>query len=143
VERWCGRLARRAQGGSEWEESVEPARFPPDLGAAGDARCFVRAALSGTVDSDCCEQVVLPAHELVINAIQHGRTAVQVRVRRRGACVRVDVDDGNPRLPSFGTVPVTAISGRGLAIVEGMTDRWGVDSLGDAGKTVWFETRCE
>jgi hypothetical protein len=39
-------------------------------------------------------------------------------------------------------VPLNAMSGRGLAMVEVLSDRWGIDSFGDAGKTVWFEMRC-
>ena len=32
-----------------------------------------------------------------------------------------------------------APNGRGMAIVEAMSTRWGVQAHGDGGKTVWFE----
>jgi hypothetical protein len=34
----------------------------------------------------------------------------------------------------------SAASGRGLLILDGLADRWGVDVDGDT-KTVWFELR--
>jgi len=34
---------------------------------------------------------------------------------------------------------LVAPSGRGMAIVEAMSNRWGVDERPDVGKTVWFE----
>ena len=33
----------------------------------------------------------------------------------------------------------TAVTGRGLRLVDSVADRWGVDQHRDEGKTVWFE----
>jgi len=99
------------------------------------ARRFVRDALRGepgaTVDA-----AELMACELVTNCIRHARTGFEVAIDS-GATIRVAVSDTGGGHPHMKNPPVQAPSGRGLRIVDGMSDEWGV-SGSDSGKTVWF-----
>jgi PAS domain S-box-containing protein len=52
--------------------------------------------------------------------------------------VRVEVRDRNPTLPTRRHYDPQATTGRGLALVAALTDRYGVDDAGTAGKTMWF-----
>jgi anti-sigma regulatory factor (Ser/Thr protein kinase) len=78
--------------------------------------------------------------ELVTNAVVHAGSAVDVVVGHEGihATLRVEVHDSSERAPRMGGFDLDALSGRGLALVEAMSDRWGVEK-DDAGKRVWFE----
>jgi len=84
---------------------------------------------------------VLLADELATNAILHGRTDFEVRVRKIGEVVRVEVLDGNTRAPVAALVPEDATTGRGLLMVQSLASRWGIESVDD-GKAVWFELPC-
>jgi hypothetical protein len=52
--------------------------------------------------------------------------------------VRVGVQDGDPTPPERTEACPGDERGRGIAIVEHMTDAWGVDVTPD-GKRVWFD----
>ena len=109
--------------------------------AAAHARDFVtdRAAewqLDGQHDLDT---VVLLASELVTNAILHTQSPITLRLLAEADLVRVEVDDGSSVLPVPGVLNTTAMSGRGLMLVQKMSRRWGVRQAPEQGKTVWFE----
>ena len=117
--------------------------FPPDLANAGPARRFVReAAVRLGLDEERAWVVTLLAHELVTNAVLHARTDVEVRVGAAEGGVRVEVHDGNTRLPQPCLVPHDATSGRGIPLVDAMATTWGTRRTAD-GKAVWFEVRPE
>jgi signal transduction histidine kinase len=86
--------------------------------------------------------VLLCASELLTNVIDHlgEGTPVTVRVYGTGTGrVRVEVTDPNPRaLPVLLSASGTSESGRGLALVAAVAERWGVEQ-GAAYKTVWCE----
>lgn len=116
-------------------------RLGRDPNAAAQARDFLtcRAAqwrLDGQLDLDT---VVLLASELVTNAILHTRSLITLRLFADADLVRVEVDDGSSVLPVPGVLDMTAMSGRGLMLVQQMSSRWGVRPAPDQGKTVWFE----
>ncbi|MEV7723974.1 ATP-binding protein [Streptomyces sp. NPDC087917] len=79
--------------------------------------------------------------ELVANVVRHvpGRRCAVLILRRPGG-LRVEVADGCPALPGIPAADGDpyAEGGRGLLLVEAVTDRWGADP-GPEGKTVWFE----
>lgn len=83
----------------------------------------------------------LLASELLANAVLHGPDggAVGLQMRRTGRFMRVSVSDGGRDSPVVLHREATALDGRGMAIVESMSSRWGIDDHGDGGKTVWFE----
>ncbi|MFI9719423.1 ATP-binding protein [Streptomyces sp. NPDC052396] len=87
------------------------------------------------------EYAVLLVSELVGNAIRHtGARWFGLRMLRRRGWVRMEVRDPSRGLPCLLPVRETDISGRGLFLVDRLSDRWGVDLL-TRGKTTWFEMR--
>jgi hypothetical protein len=82
---------------------------------------------------------------LVTNSIVHaghsGRDAIRVRAGSHGSTARVEVCD-RARGGSLPTVqrdtPPTATGGRGLMLVDALSDRWGMDTC-ERGTCVWFE----
>jgi anti-anti-sigma factor len=106
--------------------------LPPEPASAAAARQFVRQ--HGTADED----VALMVSELASNAVLHARTAFTVGVSRDERRLRVEVHDdgeGTPAIrPDEGLTP----SGRGLRIVQLLSERWGTEAA-ETGKVVWFE----
>ncbi|MFG1811998.1 ATP-binding protein [Streptomyces sp. NPDC049040] len=87
------------------------------------------------------DTVELLVSELVGNAVRHtGARGFGLRMRRRRGWVRVEVRDPSRALPCLLPVGDLDISGRGLFLVDRLSDRWGVD-LQARGKTTWFELR--
>ncbi|MDO8106561.1 ATP-binding protein [Isoptericola sp. b441] len=85
--------------------------------------------------------VELLSSELLSNAVLHGAGghAIGVQLRHTAATVRVAVSDGGDRAPVVLDQDLAAVNGRGMAIVEAMSTRWGIESRDEGGKTVWFE----
>ena len=87
------------------------------------------------------EDAVLLVSELVGNAVRHtGARVFGLRMRRRRGWIRIEVRDPSRGLPCLMPVQEMDISGRGLVLVDKLSDRWGVDLL-PRGKTTWFEMR--
>ncbi|WP_037669957.1 ATP-binding protein [Streptomyces griseus] len=124
----------------------------PDPAEVGRARRWARSrlAVSGIeADEPLAETLVLLVSELVTNAVVHtGRPAV-LRLSLPGsaaadesATVRLEVADGSGRAPVPRCADDDATGGRGLALVDGLADRWGWVREG-AGKRIWCELdRC-
>ncbi|WP_416069204.1 ATP-binding protein [Streptomyces buecherae] len=88
------------------------------------------------------EHAVLLVSELVGNAVRHtGARAFGLRLLRRRGWIRVEVRDPSRGLPCLMPVHELDVSGRGLFLVDKLSDRWGVDLL-PCGKTTWFEMRA-
>jgi anti-sigma regulatory factor (Ser/Thr protein kinase) len=82
--------------------------------------------------------------ELLANVHRHAMPDKQCAVKLTLASDRltVAVADHDPRLPHMQPLEPTATTGRGLALVEAMSDSWGTDLLPeDTGKIVWFVLR--
>ncbi|MGW6689235.1 ATP-binding protein [Streptomyces sp. NPDC054961] len=79
--------------------------------------------------------------ELVVNVVRHvpDRGCV-VLILRQPQGLRVEVADGCPAPPRVAARDGDGLpeGGRGLLLVEAVTDRWGTDP-DPTGKTVWFE----
>ena len=116
---------------------------PVTLGAhsARHLRRVLRLYLTGSGLLELTDATELALTELLANVVRHvpGRRC-HICFLLRPAAVRVEVSDGCPRLPVLGGGDVLADGGRGLLLVDAVTDRWGVTPrpVGD-GKTVWFE----
>ncbi|RSN48704.1 ATP-binding protein, partial [Actinomadura sp. WAC 06369] len=112
--------------------------LPPRPDSPALARRFVRDRLTGVAAPDTVDSAVLAVDELVTNAVLHARTEIEVSLRT-GAAVHARVTD---RAPHRGLVPWRrhpyTDTGRGLYLIERLTDRYGVDT-DEHGKTVWFE----
>lgn len=83
----------------------------------------------------------LLSSELLANAVLHGASGTDIGLRMEldGEVVRVSVADASDSSPVVLDHEPTAANGRGMAIVEAMSSRWGVLEQADGGKTVWYE----
>ncbi|MCI3227295.1 SpoIIE family protein phosphatase [Streptomyces sp. NP-1717] len=112
-----------------------------DPGALSSARHMVRAAVRAWGAGDRSDDVELVADELMTNALTHtdGDSTVTVRVlpgvERR---LRLEVEDRSSALPRIRDAGESGVSGRGLVLVDALSDEWGVESRG-SGKCVWSE----
>ncbi|MFF7638736.1 ATP-binding protein [Streptomyces canus] len=88
------------------------------------------------------ESVALVVAELASNAITHGRVPGRdfrlTLTLEATDTLRVDVADSRgERLPLAGAITPAEESGRGLLLIDALTDRWGVEPRPPSGKTVW------
>jgi DNA-binding NarL/FixJ family response regulator len=113
-------------------------RLERDPRSSAAARRFVGEALRTWECEDLLDTVNLLVSELVTNSVLHANSAPDVAVLLKPDVVRIEVTDESGALPTVRGASEEAISGRGLALVESLASRWGVE-VADVGKTVWFE----
>jgi anti-sigma regulatory factor (Ser/Thr protein kinase) len=70
------------------------------------------------------ESVLLVANELVANAVDHARTALELAVSFDGAAIVVEVHDESMLEPRFQPLNPTAARGRGLQMVDALAKSW-------------------
>lgn len=111
--------------------------FEPDPGQVTEARRFVECCLeaAGLRSTD----VALLVSELATNAVLHARSDFTVSIEIQAQRAHVEVFDRNTRLPTFSAVRADAHSGRGLMLLQALSEAWGVQSHSDSGKTIWFD----
>jgi anti-sigma regulatory factor (Ser/Thr protein kinase) len=108
--------------------------------SARDARELMASALSAW-DLKDDGRVAVVVSELVSNTVRHAIEAtIWVSVRRMGpGTVRVTVVDRSDRMPITRDTDLSAVHGRGLALVDALSgSRWDVELL-PVGKRVWAE----
>ncbi|MGW2590788.1 SpoIIE family protein phosphatase [Streptomyces sp. NPDC001515] len=131
------KAAHAPQPGGRLQQHV--AQNDPE--ALSAARHMIRAAVRAWGAKGRADEVELAADELTTNALMHtdGGAIVTIRVlagaERR---LRVDVEDRSSALPRRRDAGESGVSGRGLMLVDRLTDAWGVESRG-TGKCVWCE----
>ena len=109
-----------------------------DAAAVRDGRRFVEAQVEQRGAAGLLHDVALAACELLANAVQHGIPPLSVTVVGGPAQIRLEVRDGSPRAPVRPAESTTNMTGRGVALVDALATRWGVDRDGP-GKAVWAE----
>ncbi|MER5490299.1 ATP-binding protein [Streptomyces sp. LE64] len=110
-----------------------------DLRAVPESRRAVRELLDHWGRPGQAETAELLTSELVTNALVHTERAAVLRVAADPRRLRVEVRDFVRRRPEKRVpVPHEGTGGRGLVLVESLSDRWGVRGHG-FGKAVWFE----
>ncbi|SRR6266568_661200 len=108
----------------------------------GHAREQTREALFGWGIGEHAELAELIVSELVTNAIRHGDGLVQVRVSYACGDLRVEVHDDGAGRPVRRQATAEDESGRGLALLDGLTGLYGgrrgiADDRAGHGKTVY------
>ena len=107
-------------------------------GSAAKARAFVLQHLVEHRLLYLVDDVRLVVSELAANAVVHARTAFTVTLEGRVQSVLLIVRDGSPTAPRLDTAPgVSATSGRGLVVVNMISESWGVTGWGGEAKSVW------
>ena len=115
-------------------------QFFPEFAQVAAARHYAIGAAQGWgVEPGDLELVV---GELATNAVLHGRTPFTLSLHKTDNWVVIEVADGNPRLPLMAQdVSTSALSGRGLTIVDRLARHWGARATAH-GKVVWAEFDC-
>ena len=107
-------------------------------GSVAQARRFAIGALVDLPD-DIVNDVEVMVSELATNALVHAATSFAVTIDRREHLVYVEVTDAGVGMPTRRSPGETEPHGRGLAIVEELSDQWGtIHNAGEVGKSVWF-----
>ncbi|MEU1258795.1 ATP-binding protein [Streptomyces chartreusis] len=87
------------------------------------------------------DSAVLMGSELVANVVQHTPARILgLRLKRPTGRIRVEVRDPSRGLPCLMPLNPQDTRGRGLRVIDQLSDRWGVDLL-PRGKITWFELR--
>lgn len=124
------------------EESADSIVLPGQRQSVAVGRHWVvRAAVARGITGMANQVIELLSSELLANAVLHGPegSAIGLQVAHTEAVVRVSVSDAGVSNPVVMHTEPSALNGRGMAIVEAMSSRWGVDEHRDGGKTVWYE----
>lgn len=124
------------------EESADSIVLPGQRQSVAVGRHWVvRAAVSRGITGMANQVIELLSSELLANAVLHGPegSAIGLQVAHTEEVVRVSVSDAGVSSPVVMHTEPSALNGRGMAIVEAMSSRWGVDEHRDGGKTVWYE----
>lgn len=112
--------------------------------SARHIRAIARSLLDEWRMSELTDAVELAVTELVANVVRHvPDRRCEVLILRRTRGVRVEVAD------DFGQLPAAPVpsgpddeGGRGLVLLDAVSDKWGVDPVPGRGKAVWFECWC-
>jgi DcmR-like sensory protein len=108
--------------------------------APAAARHFSVATVREWGLADVADAAALVVTELAANAVVHAGSGFTVTLSARGDVLRIAVRDGCP-LPAEGQAALMPLPLHGLGAVDALAVRWGVQSLGKAGKTVWVDVR--
>ncbi len=112
--------------------------LPPEPTSSRACRRFLMATLDDWGADQFADEALLLLSELVTNAVLHAGTEIQITVQLANDVLRVEVHDGDPRLPIVRHYSVLSGTGRGLALVAVTAKDWAVEPEPD-GKKVWFE----
>ncbi len=112
--------------------------FPNSPASVTAARHFATQTLA-TSPRPIVSAVELMVSELATNCVRHADTDFKLSVSATPEQIRVEVSDGGGGHPKVRSPRPTDVSGRGLQLVQLLSEAWGVTRQpGHAGKTVWF-----
>jgi GAF domain-containing protein/anti-sigma regulatory factor (Ser/Thr protein kinase) len=111
-------------------------RSEPD--AAPIARSAAALAVKEWGLGHLADDTALVVSELVTNGMLHAGAPVKLRLRATEDGVRIEVEDRSRIAPVRPIATLDSMTGRGIALVEALARRWGVQQLAD-GKVVWCE----
>ncbi|MFI2433227.1 SpoIIE family protein phosphatase [Streptomyces sp. NPDC018693] len=134
-------LRRRGQQARRVGGRLQQHVAPGDPEALSHARHMIRAAVRAWGARHRADEIELVADELITNALMHTEGAAILTLRALTAAdrrLRVEVEDSSSALPRRREAGESGVSGRGLLLVDLLTDAWGVEARG-GGKCVWCE----
>ncbi len=117
--------------------------FALNRNSVAASRQFVGDAVAD-LPKDVRDAAILMMSELATNAIVHAATGFEVVVERTEDSVRVEVTDVGGGVPEVQSPLSSEAHGRGLQIVQQLSDEWGmIDNDDHSGKTVWYTVRFD
>jgi len=120
---------------------TDEVRLPAGADSSARARRLTRSVLESWGLGGLGEVAEQLIAELVANVVRHtGGRSFGLRVTRRQGGVRFEIRDPSRALPCLILGDAEDESGRGLQLVNLLSDRWGADLM-SRGKSVWFELR--
>jgi anti-sigma regulatory factor (Ser/Thr protein kinase) len=122
---------------------VDPQRrstraFEASPDAPRAARQFVGEMLEGLGCAKPVSDAELVVSELVTNAVNHAKTDLTVTLAFSRAAIRIEVRDRHTTPPTPRSPSALSTSGRGLPLIDALTNSWGVHKFG-GGKVVWAQ----
>ncbi len=118
-----------------------------DARTVSEARHFTRSTLSGWGMGALVDDVSVIVSELLSNALRYGLGGgrgdapdgdrIWLGLLRRGDTVLCAVCDPGPEVPVLREPDHFAESGRGLHVIDSLSDSWGWTTPDGAGKAVW------
>jgi anti-sigma regulatory factor (Ser/Thr protein kinase) len=115
-----------------------PRGTPQSVGAARD---FGLATLRRWTVADRTDDIAVVLSELLTNALRHGADQpahpVRVALVQPARFVLVVVTDPGRQVPVLREPDYLAESGRGLHVINALSDTWGYTTPTDVGKAVW------
>lgn len=114
-------------------------RFPKIEESVPQARAYVAKMLM-QFPTDVVDRVVLMVSELMTNAIVHANSSAELAADVDTFGVRITVTDAGGGRPTPRTPSDFEAHGRGLRVVEALSDRWGIEYLPNS-KSVWFSVQ--
>ncbi len=118
----------------------ETRNFSSDPSSVAAARRFATQALIG-IAAELLEAVELMVSEAATNCIRHAHTEFSLTIRRTRQEIRVEATDHAGGTPAMRSPEPTDPTGRGLRIIDMLSESWGVD-YDRPGKTLWFTVRA-
>ena len=139
---WARRSVCRLPSSSQLDwpttDVVHDTPLPSDSSAVRATRREITRLFAQSTRID---DLVLAASELTANAVQHGHGPASLTVTTGFGGVVIEVGDHAPDLvPAVLPLRPNTASGRGMAIVDVISDCWGVLALAHT-KIVWCEFR--
>ena len=124
------------------------ARFSLILGGPldrrpGHARRWAMARCAQAGVESATSSVPLLVSELVTNACVHGGDPMALRLDLNGSRMRIEMEDSASDWPAVQSPTDRDPGGRGLLIVDSLSQAWGVDRVEAGGKIVWAEVEIE
>ncbi|MFB7494371.1 ATP-binding protein [Streptomyces sp. NPDC056161] len=118
--------------------------LPAGAACVAQARCLVGTLLAGWgLADEPADDAILVLSELVTNAIAHsGGSRIVCRVRVLGDGVRIEVEDERrgASVPAMREPGTYDQGGRGLLLVDRLSDAWGVhEAANGTGRVVWAD----
>lgn len=116
---------------------VPTIKLQAEVASAPVARRWLVHQLFGFPE-DLVDAAILLTSELVANAVLHAGTPSMVSLHHFSDRIRIGVVDANPTLPAYKEYGTSAVTGRGLTLLDKVATTWGTTAL-PGGKVVWFE----
>ena len=102
------------------------------------ARAFLASQLCGEHTKELADEAALLTSEAVTNAVRYGGPPITLSVECSSDWVEVRVHDASSVPPRHVTANPFATHGRGVDLIDALSDTWGVHQHENDGKDVWF-----